>query len=51
MFSDLTALEFKQIYLSGYRPVEKQTVENTEELTNNGSVDWISKGAVTGVKD
>lgn len=52
-FSDLTPAEFKQIYL-GYRPDLKRGYvlkRNATEPYPSGSLDWVSKGAVTGVKD
>jgi len=54
-FADLTSAEFKLIY-NGYRPELRRTEMKT--LTDlkvgaypSGSLDWVSKGAVTGVKD
>lgn len=50
-FSDLTAAEFKRLYL-GYRPSSK--TRNEEFLSTDNlkeSVDWRTKGAVTGVKN
>jgi C1A family cysteine protease len=54
-FADLTSAEFKIIY-NGYRPELRRTEMKT--LTDlkvgaypSGSLDWVSKGAVTGVKD
>jgi cathepsin L len=57
-FADLTSAEFKMIY-NGYKP-ELRRAARTPVVTladlrigayPDGSVDWSSKGAVTGVKD
>jgi hypothetical protein len=57
-FADLTSAEFKIMY-NGYKP-ELRRGERTEVKTltdlrigayPTGSLDWVSKGAVTGVKD
>jgi cathepsin L len=54
-FADLTSAEFKNIYL-GYKPeLRRDRLVTLSELRvgayPDGSVDWTSKGAVTGVKD
>jgi len=56
-FADLTPGEFKIIYL-GYKPEirlagEKPSVPSIHQIKAypSGSLDWVSKGAVTGVKD
>jgi len=55
-FSDLTRSEFKALYL-GYLPRDVAKPTRLEDLTAgvgaypSGSVDWTTKGAVTGVKD
>jgi hypothetical protein len=55
-FADLSSAEFKAIYL-GYKP-ELRRGDRQVTLRDlkvgaypDGSVDWVSKGAVTGVKD
>jgi len=55
-FADLTSAEFKILY-NGYRP-ELRRGERKTTLADlrvgaypSGSLDWVSKGAVTGVKD
>jgi cathepsin L len=55
-FADLTSAEFKLIY-NGYKP-ELRRGQRTTTLADlrigaypSGSLDWVSKGAVTGVKD
>jgi len=57
-FADLTIAEFKLIY-TGYRPeLRRDARKPTRSISElrvgaypTGSVDWTSKGAVTGVKD
>jgi len=53
-FADLTVGEFKNIYL-GYRPDLRRVPRTLSDLQvgayPSGSLDWSSKGAVTGVKD
>jgi cathepsin L len=57
-FADLTSAEFKIIY-NGYKPElrrgERQETRSLSDLRigayPTGSLDWSSKGAVTGVKD
>jgi len=54
-FADLTSAEFKLIY-NGYRPELRRTEMKTLSDLKigaypSGSLDWVSKGAVTGVKD
>jgi hypothetical protein len=57
-FSDLTTGEFKMIYL-GYKPELRRTAVRQLTLADlpgsgaypSGSLDWTTKGAVTGVKD
>lgn len=54
-FADLTSAEFKIIYL-GLRPElarEKKvlTLEDLPQSYPSGSLDWTTKGVVTGVKD
>jgi len=54
-FADLTSGEFKTIY-NGYRPELRRTEMKTLSDLQigaypSGSLDWVSKGAVTGVKD
>jgi len=55
-FADLTSAEFK-VYYNGYKP-ELRRGERQVSLVDlrvgaypSGSLDWVSKGAVTGVKD
>merc|ERR1719454_2487029 len=58
-FADLTHDEFAEQYLQGYKPELKQMWEGLPHLgthTYSGatlpdSVDWVSKGAVTPVKN
>jgi len=57
-FADLTSAEFKIMY-NGYKPElrrgERSEVKTLTDLRigayPTGSLDWVSKGAVTGVKD
>jgi cathepsin L len=57
-FSDLTTAEFKMIYL-GYKPELRRGARPEVTLAElsapgaypTGSLDWTTKGAVTGVKD
>jgi len=57
-FADLTSAEFKTIY-NGYKPElrrgARQEVKTLADLRigayPSGSLDWTSKGAVTGIKD
>jgi len=57
-FADLTIAEFKLMY-NGYKPElrrgARQEVQSLADLRigayPSGSLDWVSKGAVTGVKD
>jgi len=55
-FADLTSAEFKILY-NGYKPeLRRQTrLPTLNEIRvgayPSGSVDWVAKGAVTGVKD
>jgi len=55
-FADLTSAEFKIMY-NGYRPElrrgeRKVTLDDLRvNAYPSGSLDWVSKGAVTGVKD
>jgi KDEL-tailed cysteine endopeptidase len=56
-FADLTVGEYKNIYL-GYKPELRRSPRNPISIRNlrvgaypSGSLDWVSKGAVTGVKD
>jgi hypothetical protein len=54
-FADLTSAEFKVLY-NGYKPeLRRGKFMRLDELRvgayPSGSVDWTSKGAVTGVKD
>jgi len=57
-FADLTSAEFKIMY-NGYKPElrrgERSEVKTLADLRigayPSGSLDWVSKGAVTGVKD
>jgi len=55
-FADLTQKEFKQIYLSGYDASRSPLPSINTLLTGpaaypDGAVDWVTFGAVTGVKD
>jgi len=55
-FSDLTKQEFKQRYLSGYKPTDTVDRENPPllnigNMTAASSVDWRTKNMVTPVKD
>jgi len=54
-FSDLTGLEFKQIYASGYKGnkvrAPKYDKVDYSILNLPTSVDWRTKGAVTAIKD
>jgi len=63
-FADLTPKEFKEIYLSGFKPKEAglpsidavETGPNVYPNPNanvypNGQVNWVAQGAVTSVKD
>jgi len=56
-FADLSRAEFKAIYLSGLLATkEDESVITLHDLTKaqaypSGSVDWTTKGVVTGVKD
>jgi len=57
-FADLTSAEFKTIY-NGYKPELRRSARNPVATLADlrigaypsGSLDWTSKGAVTGVKD
>jgi len=53
-FADLTSGEFKNIYL-GYRPDLRRAPRTLSDLQvgayPTGSLDWSTKGAVTGIKD
>jgi len=57
-FADLTSAEFKVMY-NGYKPELRRGVRHeVQSLADlrigaypSGSLDWVSKGAVTGVKD
>jgi len=57
-FADLTSSEFKIIY-NGYKPELRREARNPVKTLRDlrigaypsGSLDWVSKGAVTGVKD
>jgi len=57
-FADLTVGEYKVMYL-GYKPELRRSTGKTAELSivgapdayPSGSLDWTTKGAVTGVKD
>jgi len=56
-FADMSRGEFKNIYL-GYKPELRRNARNPVTLRNlqvgaypSGSLDWVAKGAVTGIKD
>lgn len=53
MFTDLTIPEFKRLYTGAVKPDLLEEVEEVEyDESNLGSTwDWVSKGAVTGVKN
>jgi C1A family cysteine protease len=54
-FADLSTAEFKNIY-NGYKPeLRRGKISTVNDLRvgayPSGSIDWVSKGAVTGIKD
>jgi hypothetical protein len=56
-FADLTAEEFVSIYVGGYRPeIKRAEIEGLRHVFDkdealDDAVDWVSKGAVTPVKN
>lgn len=50
-FSFLTKDEFKAQYLSSFAPNDEKVVEGTEESSNGPTVDWVTYGAVSPVKN
>lgn len=55
-FGDITPDEFQATFLTGYNHIERdfsrsQMEPNLDDVEVASSVDWQSKGAVTGVKD
>jgi len=60
-FSDLTTVEFKRMYLSGYKPVDIKSAEGAKPVVidvSKAAVDaiptsfnWVTEGKTTAVKD
>lgn len=52
-FADMSKEEFKKTYLSqvAYETEPEKTYKSTEKLDAPDSMDWTSRGAVTGIKD
>ena len=52
-FTDLTSQEFKELYLSGYKPLQSFGCNSFASHGSNlpDSFDWTSKGVVNGVRD
>jgi cathepsin L len=50
-FGDLDGEEFKSMYLSKYETDRVKNVEVLDEAASPSTVDWTTKGAVTGVKN
>jgi C1A family cysteine protease len=52
-FTDLTPQEFKELYVSGYKPLESFGCNSFDSHDSNlpDSFDWVSKGFVNPVRD
>lgn len=52
-FTDLTAEEFKQMYVSGLKPLQSFGCKSFSEHDDNSptSIDWTTKGVVNSVRD